>query len=60
MNPKKQKEEAAPTYSKAQLLASDRFLGQKDILTALLEEKEAYTIEKAKGLIDDYMKGTVK
>jgi hypothetical protein len=48
------------TFSKEQLLASDRYDGKKDIVNALLETGKEYTVETVDGLVEKYMKGKVK
>lgn len=51
----------APTYTKAQFLASKQFTPiEKDVLRALLKDGEAYTLDQVQKLVDDYAKRTVK
>lgn len=47
-------------FSKGQLLASKRFRDRRDVLEALLEEGELYTVKAVEEKIDGYMKGKVK
>jgi len=46
-------------YSKAQLLMSNRFRHQRDIVDAVLEDGE-YTIAEAEGMVEGFLKGKVK
>lgn len=55
------KTDFAPTYTKAQFLASKQFKPiQKDVLRALLKDGETYTFDQVQKLVDDYAKRTVK
>ena len=47
-------------FLKEQLTGSERFRDRKDVLNALLEEDQKYTIGEAERLIEKYMKGKVK
>lgn len=50
----------APTYTKAQFLASKQFTPiQKDVLRALMKDGEVYTVDQLFRLIDDYAKRKV-
>ncbi len=53
------KPETKNRFSKVQLLASERFRSRRDILSALLSEKETYTVTEAEQIIEGYMKGQV-
>lgn len=55
----KAKAEAAPAYTKAQLLASRRYAERRDLLCALLADGETYTVKQADALIQKYLKGCV-
>ena len=46
-------------YSKSQLLASNKYSKFRDVLSALLKDKD-YTIKQVDKLIEDYMKREVK
>lgn len=46
-------------FTKAQLIASERFSGRTDILNALLSDKKKYTVESVEQEIIKYMKGKV-
>lgn len=56
----KQSMAAAPTFSKAQLLISEKYQGRRDLLAALLEDGKTYTTAQADAAIDNYMKGKVR
>lgn len=47
-------------FSKEQLTASSRFRERRDILEALLETGELYTVKAVEEKIESYMKGKVK
>lgn len=46
-------------FSKDQLLASERFRNRRDILEALLDAGELYTVKAVEEKIQSYMKGKV-
>lgn len=46
-------------FSKAQLVASDRFRERRDILEALLDDGGLYTVKAVEKMIERYMKGEV-
>lgn len=50
---------SAPTFTKAQLMASDRYASRKDLISALLDDTKAYTTVEADELIEKYLKGKV-
>ncbi len=52
--------ESGLLFSKEQLVSSERFRERKDILEALLDESETYTIKTAEEKMENYMKGKVK
>lgn len=47
-------------YTREQLLSSGRYRSQKDLLSALLKEKEMYSLEETEERISQFMKGKVK
>ena len=47
-------------FSKRQLMSSSRFWDRRDLLEALLDEKELYTIKAVEKKIQKYMKGRVR
>ena len=53
-------EQAAATYTKAQLTASKKYANRRDIISALLDDGKAYTLDEVDALINKYMKGKVK
>lgn len=48
------------TFTKEQLLQSEKFGGRKDALNALLSPDKQYTVKTAEEIIDKYMKGKVE
>lgn len=47
-------------FSKKQLTASKRFRDRRDILEALLNDQELYTVKSVEEKIESYMKGKVR
>lgn len=47
-------------FSKEQILASEKYRNNRDMVDALLEESKKYTMEQVKKLVDSYEKGRVK
>lgn len=47
-------------FSKEQLAASERFQDRRDILEALLDNGELYTVKAVEEKIESYMKGKVR
>lgn len=52
--------EAGSSFSKEQLLASERFRDERDIVEALLMPDKTYTVEQVKKMIGEYKKGKVR
>ncbi|GAC42277.1 hypothetical protein [Paenibacillus popilliae] len=51
----------APTYTKAQFLASSRFTAaQRDILAAVLADDKTYTDDEARKAVESYLRKEVK
>ncbi|MEY8428430.1 hypothetical protein AALA00_12075 [Lachnospiraceae bacterium 46-15] len=48
------------SFSKQQLLTSERFQNRKDIVNALLSTDGQYTVSEVEQMIKKYMKGQVK
>lgn len=48
------------TYTKAQLLVSDRYRDKKDLVQALLDSTGIYSLEQVEEAIEKFMKGKVK
>lgn len=46
-------------FPKSAILKSKRFLLERDVLTAILEEDKEYTIPEVEKLLDTWMKGKV-
>lgn len=55
---KAEKKSTAVRYKKGQIIASAKYASKKDLLNALLEEKE-YTLHEVDDLIEKFMKGKV-
>lgn len=48
------------TYTKEQLLESRKYADNRDLLSALLDEKRKYSLSEVDKQIEKYMKGVVK
>lgn len=48
------------TFSKEQILVSERYCNKRDLVDALLDDKKKYTLETVDNMIEKYMKGQVK
>lgn len=48
------------TYTKEQLLESEKYANKRDLLSALLDGKRKYSLSEVDKQIEKYMKGTVK
>jgi hypothetical protein len=68
MKGKKKELEAAPEntgkvenkFSKEQLITSKRFRNRRDLVEALLDDGQTYTVKAVEEKITSYMKGKVK
>ena len=47
-------------FPKKQLLAAKQFRSRRDLINALLNEKEQYTIKEVEDKIENYLKGKVR
>lgn len=47
-------------FTKAQLLASQKYAGRRDVLEALLDGEKTYTTAEADAVIEKFMNGRVK
>lgn len=56
-NKKKSTDEA---FSKQQILSSDNYRNQRDLLNALLKEDKDYSLKEVSQLVADFMKRKVK
>ena len=56
----KVQQDAEPQFSKEQIVASEKYRNQRDLVDALLEKDKRYTIATVDSLIGKYMKGQVK
>lgn len=58
-----EKEEKTPvqeqSFSKEQLLASERYANRVDLVRALLKDNEVYTFKQVDDLMSKYLKGKV-
>ena len=60
---KKQAENVQRTerkFSREQILLAEKYRKRRDLVGALLDDKEKYTFEAVDNLIEKYMKGEVK
>ena len=53
-------QQTEPQFSKEQIVASDKYRSQRDLVDALLEEDKKYTIATVDKMIEEYRKGKVK
>lgn len=49
-----------PKFRKDQILASKKYKNRRDLLSAVLEDGQLYTMSEVNTLVEKYMKGTVK
>ena len=47
-------------FTKEQLISSKKFMNNKDVLSALLEDDKMYSESQAIEIIENFMKGKVK
>ena len=47
-------------YTKHNLLNSKRYIKQKDLINALLEDDRKYTLQEVDSIINKYLKGVIK
>ena len=59
MAAKKEAVENAQTYTKAQILAAEKFSNRRDLLGAILKDQE-YTLDQVDAEIEKFRKGKVK
>lgn len=57
---KKVRTEAAPAFTREQLLTFHRYRERRDLLGVLLEDERRYTYDEVDALMNDFMKGKVK
>jgi hypothetical protein len=48
------------TFTKEQLLQSKKFMHQKDLINALLEDNKSYSLDDVDKILDNFLKGDVK
>ena len=51
---------AAPKFTKENILGFEKYQGRRDLLSVLLEADQRYTTEEVDSLIKTFMKGKVK
>ncbi|GLC80213.1 hypothetical protein [Lacrimispora brassicae] len=51
---------AAVRYTKDQLIRSERYRNQRDLLSALLDDRKEYSVTEAEEIMNQFMKGRVK
>lgn len=51
---------AEPTYTKDQVVLSQRYANRRDLVSVLLEDGKTYTLAEVDALINMFMKGAVK
>ena len=49
----------AAAFTKAQLVASQRYVHRRDLIGALLEDGKTYTLNEVDALIEKFMKGDI-
>ncbi|WP_349944395.1 hypothetical protein ABFV83_12945 [Lacrimispora sp. BS-2] len=47
-------------YTKDQLILSERYCNQRDLLSALLDDEKVYSVTEAEEIMNQFMKGRVK
>ncbi|WP_270942512.1 hypothetical protein [Romboutsia lituseburensis] len=57
---KKIKDINLSTFTKSQIINSEKYRNRRDLLTAILEEDKNYSVEHVNTLIDKFMKSEVK
>ncbi len=50
----------AARYTKDQLIRSERYRSQRDLIRALLDDRKEYSAVEAEEIINQFMKGRVK
>lgn len=48
------------TYTKEQLMESQKYAGKRDMLSAFLDDRKRYSLGDVDKIIEKYMKGAVK
>lgn len=59
-NVKETDETIGARYTKDQLIRSEKYRNQRDLLSTLLDGKKAYSVEEAEEIMNQFMKGRVK
>lgn len=50
---------AGNTYTKDQILLSERYVKRRDLINALLDDGREYTLEEVDAMMDRFLKGKV-
>lgn len=58
--PRKSRQKTEPRYTRQQLAESARFRDWRDLVSALLEEGQQYTVAEADRMVREFMKGRVE
>ena len=48
------------TYTKQAIINSKKYIRQKDLINALLDNNKKYTLKEVDGIIEKYLKGVIK
>jgi hypothetical protein len=59
-NVKETDETIGARYTKDQLIRSEKYRNQRDLLSALLDGKKVYSVEEAEEIMNQFLKGRVK
>lgn len=59
-NVKETDETIGARYTKDQLIRSEKYHNQRDLLSALLDGKKVYSVEEAEEIMNQFLKGSVK
>lgn len=54
------KEKTETTYSKAQLVQSQKYKNKRDILNFILDDNKHYTFKEVDALVDNFLRKKVK
>ena len=57
---KTETKQSPDSFSKEQILASDRFRDNRDIINAMWTDDKTRTIAQVESMVSDFMKGKVK
>ena len=60
MAKKSNAETTVKKFTKVQFVKSQRFANRRDILNALLDDKETYSVDEVEQIIKDFLTGKMK